>query len=84
MELSQPAKKPTKRRKTNWIRGWVQLFFFVLIALISINTVWQKKEKVLLFSLLLHYTRFARLAAWSVFISLLPPELSFRRYINLR
>lgn len=37
MEISQPAKKPIKRRKNNWIRGWVQLFFFVLIALISIN-----------------------------------------------
>lgn len=37
MESSQPAKKPIKRRKTNRIRGWVQLFFFVLIALIAIN-----------------------------------------------
>ncbi len=37
MESSQPVKKPIKRRKTNRIRGWVQLFFFVLIALIAVN-----------------------------------------------
>jgi len=37
MESSQPAKKPQKRRKTNSIRSWVQLFFFVLIALIAVN-----------------------------------------------
>ncbi len=37
MESSQPAKKPSKRLKTNRIRAWVQLFFFVLIALIAIN-----------------------------------------------
>jgi len=37
MESSQPVKKTTKRRKTNRIRAWVQLFFFVLIGLIAIN-----------------------------------------------
>ncbi|MDY0125858.1 MAG: 4Fe-4S binding protein [Anaerolineaceae bacterium] len=37
MESSQPAKKPLKRRKTNSIRSWVQLFFSVLIALIAVN-----------------------------------------------
>lgn len=37
MEISQSAKKPLKRRKTNSIRSWVQLFFFVLIALIAVN-----------------------------------------------
>ena len=37
MESSRPVRKPIKRRKNNWIRGWVQLFFFMLIALISIN-----------------------------------------------
>ena len=37
MESSQPAKKPLKRRKTNSIRSWVQLLFFVLIALIAVN-----------------------------------------------
>lgn len=37
MELSQPAYKPIKRKKNNRIRGWVQLFFFVVIALIPIN-----------------------------------------------
>jgi len=37
MESSQPAKKLSKRLKTNRIRAWVQLFFFVLIALIAIN-----------------------------------------------
>jgi polyferredoxin len=37
MESSQPAKKPSKRLKTHRIRAWVQLFFFVLIALIAIN-----------------------------------------------
>lgn len=37
MESSQPVKKTIKRRKTNRIRTWVQLFFFVLIALIAIN-----------------------------------------------
>lgn len=37
MESSRPAKKPLKRRKTNSIRSWVQLFFFILIALIAIN-----------------------------------------------
>ncbi|MGB4594334.1 MAG: 4Fe-4S binding protein [Anaerolineaceae bacterium] len=37
MAISTQFQKPSKRRKNNWIRGWVQLFFFVLIALISVN-----------------------------------------------
>lgn len=49
MELSQPVKKPTKRHKTNRIRGWVQLFFFVLIALISINHTLAESGKGIVF-----------------------------------
>ena len=49
MEVSQPVKKPAKRRKTNWIRGWVQLFFFVLIAFISINHTLAEQGKGIAF-----------------------------------
>jgi len=37
MTISVPAQKPTRSRKANWIRGWAQLFFFVLITLIAVN-----------------------------------------------
>lgn len=49
MELSQPAKKPQKRRKTNSIRSWVQLFFFVLIALIAVNHTLAEQGRGILF-----------------------------------
>ncbi len=49
MESSQPAKKAIKRRKSNRIRPWVQLFFFVLIALIAINHTLAEEGKGIAF-----------------------------------
>ncbi len=45
MAGSASPRKPIKRSKSNRLRGWVQLFFFALIALISINHTLAEKGR---------------------------------------